>query len=137
MSPAQTFSIEDQFVDAVRGVFAKETVWSTGPLILPHRRVQGDVETAEFVDSSYMTRATYNLKANDLRISLSNGEMLRVAPIAVEYWDRLLAAPSKGRFFLDYIEPCHNVERLNAGWLGSVYVRFKIAITNTCFSSRR
>jgi uncharacterized protein (DUF2342 family) len=125
MGRAQTFSIEDRFVDAVRGVFATDLVWSTGPVILPRRAVQGDVETAEFVDSSYMTWATYNLKTNDLRITLSNGEILRVAPISVEYWDRLLAAPSKGRFFLECIEPCHNVERLNAGWLRSVYIRFR------------
>jgi KTSC domain len=125
VSRAQAFSIEDQFVDAVRGVFGSEPVWSTGPVILPSRAVQGDVETAEFVDSSYMTRATYNLRANDLRITLRNGEILRVAPISVEYWDRLLAAPSKGRFFLQYIKPCHNVERINAGWLIRVYDRFK------------
>ena len=87
--------------------------------------VQGDVETAELVDSSYMTRATYNLRANDLRITLRNGEILRVAPISVEYWDRLLAAPSKGRFFLEYIRPRHNVERLNAGWLRRMYGRVK------------
>jgi hypothetical protein len=125
MSPVQAFSIEDQFVDAVRGVFGTEPVWSTGPMILPRRAVQSDVETAELVDSSYMTRATYHLMANDLRITLRNGEILRVAPISVEYWDRLLAAPSKGRFFLEYIEPCHNIERLNAGWLRRVYDRFK------------
>ena len=125
MSRAQAFSIEDQFVDAVRGVFGSEPVWLTGPAILPRLAVKGDFETAEFVDSSYMTRATSNLRANDLIITLRNGEILRVAPISVEYWDRLLAAPSKGRFFLEYIKPRHNVERLNAGWLRSVYVRFK------------
>ncbi len=125
MSRAQTFSIEDQFVDAVRGVFRSEPVWSTGPVILPSRAVQGDVETAEFVDSSYMTRATYNLRANDLIISLRDGEILRVAPISVEYWDWLLAAPSKGRFFLEYIRPRHNVERVNAGWLRRMYGRVK------------
>ena len=125
MSRAQTFSIEDQFVDAVRGVFRSEPVWSTGPVILPSRAVQGDVETAEFVDSSYMTRATYNLRANDLIISLRDGEILRVAPISVEYWDWLLAAPSKGRFFLKYIRPRHNVERVNAGWLRRMYGRVK------------
>ena len=125
VSRAQAFSIEDQFVDAVRGVFGSEPVWSTGPAILPRRAVKGDLETAEFVDSSYMTRATYNLRANDLIITLRNGEILRVAPISVEYWDRLLGAPSKGRFFLEYIKPCHNVERINAGWLRRVYDRFK------------
>jgi hypothetical protein len=40
MSPASAFSIEDQFVDAVKGVFGTEPVWSTGPLILPRRAVQ-------------------------------------------------------------------------------------------------
>ena len=125
MSPAPAFSIEDQFVDAVKGVFGSEPVWSTGPVILPRRAVQGDVETAEFVDSSYMTWATYNLRANDLRIALRDGELLRVAPISVEYWDSLLAAPSKGRFFLEYIRPRHNVERLNAGWLRRMYDRVK------------
>jgi hypothetical protein len=125
MKAVQAFSTEDQFVDAVRCVFGTEPVWSTGPLILPCRAVQGDVETAELVDSSYMTRAIYNLRANELRITLRNGEVLRVAPFSVEYWDRLLAAPSKGRFFLGYIKPCHNVERLNAGSLRSVYARFK------------
>ena len=76
-----------------------EPVWLTGPAILPRLAVKGDFETAEFVDSSCMTRATSNLRANDLIITLRNGEILRVAPISVEYWDRLLAAPSKGRFF--------------------------------------
>ena len=125
MSRAQAFSIEDRFVDAVRGVFGSEPVWSTGPVTLPSRAVQGDVETAEFFDSSYMTRATYNLRANHLIITLRDSEILRVAPISVEYWDRLLAAPSKGRFFLEYIKPCHNVERLNAGWLRRMYGRVK------------
>lgn len=130
MSPAQAFSIEDQFVDAVRGVFASEPVWSTGPVILPRRAVQGDVETAEFVDSSYITWATYNFRAKDLRITLRDGEVLRIAPISVEYWDCLLAAPSKGRFFLEYVKPCHNVERLNAGWLRSVCVRLRSRLQN-------
>jgi hypothetical protein len=121
----EAFSIVDQFVYAVRGVFESEPVWSTSPAILPRRAVQDDIETAELVDSSYMIRATYNLRTNDLRITLRNGEILRVAPISVEYWDRLLAAQSKGRFFLEYIRPRHRVERLNAAWLRRVYDRFR------------
>lgn len=130
MSPAQAYSIEDQFVDAVKRLFGTEPVWSTGPTILPRRAVQWDIETAELVDSSYMSRATYNLRANDLRITLRSGEILRIAPIAVEYWDRLLAAPSKGRFFFECIEPYHNIERLDAGWLRSVYIRLKSRLQN-------
>ena len=78
-----------------------EPDWSMGPAICLAGQSRVIIETAEFVDSSYMTRATYNLRANDLIITLRNGEILRVAPISVEYWDRLLAAPSKGRFFLN------------------------------------
>jgi hypothetical protein len=121
----QISSIEDRFVHAVKGAIGSESGWSTDPFILCRRTVESDVETAEFADSSYMTQAAYNLRTNDLRITLRNGEILRVAPISVEYWDRLLAAPSTGRFFLRYIKPCHKVERLNIGWLRRMYVRFK------------
>jgi hypothetical protein len=128
MNRSQASSIVDQFVDAVRGVFGSEPGWSMDPIIMPSRAVQSDVETAEFVDSSLLTRATYNLKTNDLRITLRNGEILRVAPISVEYWDGLLAARSKGRFLLVHIKPRLDLERLNASWLRRVYVRFKLRL---------
>jgi hypothetical protein len=95
-----------------------------GPADLASPGSSGDVETAELVDSSYMTRATYNLGANDLTY-------LEKRRNSEDYTDlgRILGqgagCPAKGRFFLEYIKPCHNVERLNAGWLKSVYVRFK------------
>jgi hypothetical protein len=123
MSRVQTSSIEDQFVDAVKSAVESEPDWSTGPLALLRRSDGGDVETAEFADSSYMSRAAYDLKTSDLRITLRNGKFLRVAPIPVEYWDELLVAPSKGLFFARYISPRFNVERL--GWFRRVCVRFK------------
>lgn len=118
-------SIEDRFVDAVKSVLESGLDWSTDPVILFRRTVESDTEAAEFVNSSYMSRAAYNLGTNDLRITLRTGEILRIAPISVEYWDRLLAAPSKGRFFLRCIKPHHNVERLNAGLLKRICGRFK------------
>jgi KTSC domain len=125
MSWEQISSIEDRFVDAVKSALRSETEWSTEPVTLHRRTVDSDVETAEFADSSYISRAAYDLRANDLRLILRNGEILKVAPIPVDYWDRLLAAPSKGRFFLDYIQPRHNVQKLNVGWLRRVYDRLK------------
>jgi len=125
MNREQISSIEDRFVDAVRSALGSGPDWSTDPVILYRRTVESDIKTAEFADSSYMTRAAYNLRANELRITLKNGEILRVAPIPVDYWDRLLAAPSKGRFFLNCIQPRHNVERLNVCWFRRMYDRFK------------
>ena len=125
MNREQISSIEDRFVDAVKSALRLESEWSTEPITLYRRTVKRDIETAEFADSSYITRAVYNLRANDLRITLRNGKILRVAPIPVDYWDRLLAAPSKGRFFLNYIQPRHNVERLDVGWFRRMYDRFK------------
>lgn len=125
MNREQISSIENRFVDAVKGALRSKSDWSTDPFILCRRTVESDVETAEFAGSSYVTQAAYNLRTNDLRINLRNGEILRVAPISVEYWDGLLAAPSTGRFFLRYIKPRHNVERLNIGWFRRMYVRFK------------
>jgi hypothetical protein len=125
MNREQISSIEDRFVDAVKSALRLESEWSMEPVILYRRTVKSDIETAEFADSSYITRAVYNLRANDLRITLRNGNILRVAPIPVDYWDRLLAAPSKGRFFLNYIQPRHNVERLDVGWFRRMYDRFK------------
>jgi hypothetical protein len=125
MNRERISSIEDRFVDAVKSALRLESEWSTEPVVLYRRTVKSDIETAEFADSSYIIRAVYNLRANDLRITLRNGKILRVAPIPVDYWDRLLAAPSKGRFFLNYIQPRHNVERLDVGWLRRIYDRFK------------
>lgn len=125
MSRAQISSIEDRFVEAVKSALESEPDWSGVSVILPRRTVGGDVETAEFADSSYLTGAAYNFSANALRITLRNGEILRIAPMPVEYWDRLLAAPSKGKFFLQYITPRFNVERLNPGWFRRMCVRFK------------
>ena len=125
MNREQISSIEDRFVDAVKSALRLESEWSTEPVTVYRRTIKSDIETAEFADSSYITRAVYNLRANDLRITLRNGKILRVAPIPVDYWDRLLAAPSKGRFFLNYIQPRHNVERLDVGWFRRMYDRFK------------
>jgi uncharacterized protein (DUF2342 family) len=141
MNREQTSSIADQFVDAVKSALESAPEWSTDPVILYRRTVassapaaeavESDIETAEFADSAYITRAAYNLRANDLRITLRNGKILRVAPIAVDYWDRLLAAPSKGRFFIDYIEPRHNVEWINVGWFRRILRSTQVAITNS------
>jgi len=125
MNRKRISSIEDRFVDAVKSALGSGPEWSTDPVLLYRRTVESDIETAEFADSSYIIRASYSLRANDLRITLRNGEILRIAPIPVDYWDRLLAAPSKGRFFLNYIQPRHNVERLNVGWFRRMYDRFK------------
>jgi len=126
MSRVRTSSIEDlfvdQFVDAVRSAIYIEPDWSSGPMPMLSRNRKDDVETAEFADSSYMSRATYHLKASDLRITLRNGRRLRIAPIPVEYWDELLIAPSKGTFFVKVIGPRFKVERL--GWFDKVYSRF-------------
>ncbi len=77
----------------------------------------------KFDDSSYMSRAAYDLTANVLTVVLTNGEFLKVARIPVEYWDRLLAAPSKGGFFVRYIQPRFNVNKL--GWLRRMCVQLK------------
>jgi hypothetical protein len=122
MSRVWTSSIEDQFVRAVKSALDTEPDWSDDPLPMPGRILDGEVETAEFPDSSYMSRATYDLKARDLRITLRDGRLLRIAPIAVEYWDELLAAPSKGTFFLNVIGPRFKVERF--GWLERVRTQF-------------
>ena len=121
MGHVRTSSIEDQFVDAVRSALDTESEWSSGQLTVLSRRPEGDLETAEFTDSSYMSRATYNLKARDLRITLRNCQLLRIAPVPVEYWRELLDAPSA--FFLDFIRPRLNVERL--GWFKRVCGQFK------------
>ena len=131
MNREQTSSIADQFVDAVKSALETAPDWSTDPVILYRRTVESDIETAEFADSAYIARAAYNLRANDLRITLRNGKILRVAPISIDYWDRLQAAPSKGRFFLDYIEPRHNVEWINVGWFRRILRSTHVAITNS------
>jgi hypothetical protein len=137
MNREQISSIADRFVDAVKSALELAPDWSTDPVILYRRTLESDIETAEFADSSYISRAAYNLRANDLRITLRNGKILRVEPIAVDYWDRLVAAPSKGRFFLDYIEPRHNVEWINVGWFRRILRSIQIAITNSVATAAR
>jgi hypothetical protein len=137
MNRQQISSIADQFVDAVKSALESAPDWSTDPVILYRRTVENEIETAEFADSAYITRAAYNLRANDLRITLRNGKILRVVPISVDYWDRLLAAPSKGRFFLDYIEPRHNVEWMNVGRFRRILRSIQIAITNSVATAAR
>jgi hypothetical protein len=70
MNREQISSIEDRFVDAVKSALGSGPDWSTDPVILYRRTVESDIETAGFADSSYMTRAAYNLRANELRITL-------------------------------------------------------------------
>ena len=123
MSRAQASSIEEQFVDAVRGALETAPDWSAEPVTILRRTVQGHIEMVKFDDSSYMSRAAYDLTANDLTVVLTNGEFLKVDRIPVEYWDRLLASPSKGRFFVRYIQPRFNVKKL--GWLRRMYVQLK------------
>ena len=123
MSRAQASSIEDQFVNAVRGALETAPDWSAEPVTILHRTVQGHIEMVKFDDSSYMSRAAYDLTANDLTVVLTNGEFLKVARIPVEYWDRLLAARSKGEFFMRYIQPRFNVKKL--GWLRRMCVQLK------------
>jgi hypothetical protein len=123
MSQNETSPIVDRFVDAVRSALESQPDWSDGPFTLLRRSVEGDVETAEFADSSNMSRAAYDLKTGDLRITLRSGELLRIAPIPVEYWDELLSAPSKGIFFAQYIEPRFRVEKL--GWFRRVHHQLK------------
>jgi hypothetical protein len=123
VSQLQTPLIEDRFVDAVRSALETEPDWSSGQLAVLSRTPEGDHEAAEFADSAFMSRASYDLKARDLRISLRNGQRLRIAPILVEYWDRLLVAPSKSAFFVESIMPHFNVERL--GWFKRVCDRFR------------
>jgi hypothetical protein len=130
MNREQISSIADRFVDAVKSALETEPDWSTDPIILYRRTIESDIETAEFSDSSYISRAAYNLRANDLRITLRNGKILRVVPISVDYWDRLVAAPSKGRFFLDYIQPRHNTERIDLGRFRRTLRSIQIAITS-------
>jgi KTSC domain len=137
MNRQQISSIADQFVDAVKSALESAPDWSTDPVILYRRTVENEIETAEFADSAYITRAAYNLRANDLRITLRNGKILRIVPISVDYWDRLLAAPSKGRFFLDYIEPRHNVEWMNVGRFRRILRSIQIAITNSVATAAR
>jgi hypothetical protein len=137
MNREQISSIADRFVDAVKSALETEPDWSTDPIILYRRTIESDIETAEFSDSSYISRAAYNLRANDLRITLRNGKILRVAPISVDYWDRLLTAPSKGRFFIDYIERRHNVEWINVGWFRRILRSIQIAITNFVATAAR
>jgi hypothetical protein len=123
MSGFQAASIEDQFVDAVRSALETGPDWSAEPVTILRRTVQGHIEMVKFDDSSYMSRAAYDLTANDLTVALSNGEFLKVARIPLEYWDGLLAAPSKGRFFERCIQPRFNVKKL--GWLRRMYVQLK------------
>jgi hypothetical protein len=123
VSRAQASSIEDRFVDAVRGALETAPDWSAEPVTILRRTVQGHIEMVKFDDSSYMSRAAYDLTANDLTVALTNGEFLRVARIPVEYWDGLLAAPSKGGFFVRYIEPRFDVKKL--GWLRRMCVQLK------------
>jgi KTSC domain len=123
MSGFQAASIEDQFVDAVRSALETAPDWSAEPVTILRRTVQGHIEMVKFDDSSYMSRAAYDLTANDLTVALTNGEFLRVARIPVEYWDGLLAAPSKGGFFVRYIEPSFDVKKL--GWLRRMCVQLK------------
>jgi hypothetical protein len=123
VSRAQASSIEDQFVNAVRGALETAPDWSAEPVTILRRTVQGHIEMVKFDDSSYMSRAAYDLTANDLTVALTNGEFLRVARIPVEYWDGLLAAPSKGGFFVRYIEPSFDVKKL--GWLRRMCVQLK------------
>jgi hypothetical protein len=123
VSRAQASSIEDRFVDAVRGALETAPDWSAEPVTILRRTVQGHIEMVKFDDSSYMSRAAYDLTANDLTVVLTNGEFLKVDRIPVEYWDRLLASPSKGRFFVRYIQPRFNVKKL--GWLRRMCVQLK------------
>jgi hypothetical protein len=109
MSGFQAASIEDQFVDAVRSALETAPRWSAEPVKILRRTVQGHIEMVKFDDSSYMSRATYDLTANDLTVALTNSEFLKVARIPLEYWDGLLAALSKGRFFVRRIQPRFNV----------------------------
>jgi hypothetical protein len=109
-------------VNAVRSALDSEPDWSAEPVTIL-RRTDGDLETAEFGESSLMSRAAYDLRANDLRVALRSGELLRVARMPVEYWDRLLAARSKRVFFVTYIKPRFNITRL--GWFRRVGVQFK------------
>jgi hypothetical protein len=103
MTGSQAASIEDQFVDAVRSALDTAPDWSAEPVTIVRRTVEGHIEIAEFEDSSYLSRAAYDLAGNRLTVVLTNGEFLRVARIPVKYWDGLLAAPSKGGFFARYI----------------------------------
>jgi hypothetical protein len=123
MTGSQAASIEDQFVDAVKRALETAPDWSADPVTILRRTVEGHIEVADFDDSSYLSSATYDLAANRLTVVLTNGECLRVPRIPVEYWDGLLAAPSKGRFFAQSIQPRFNVKKL--GWLRRVYVQLK------------
>jgi KTSC domain len=123
VSRAQASSIEDQFVDAVRGALETAPDWSAEPVTILRRTVQGHIEMVKFDDSSYMSRAAYDLTANDLIVVRTNGEFLRIARIPLEYWDRLLAAPSKGGFFVRCIQPRFNVKKL--GWLRRMCIQLK------------
>jgi len=108
--------IEARFADAVRGIFDTHSDWTDAPVVLPGRTFSGDSEFSEFYDSSYIARATYNLKTGDLTVTLRSGELLTAARVPPEYWDRLLVAPSKGRFFLAQIKPQFRVRYPNLGW---------------------
>jgi hypothetical protein len=123
MSGFQAASIEDQFVDAVRSALETAPDWSAEPVTILRRTVQGHIEMVKFDASSYMSRAAYDLTATDLAVALTNGEFLKVAHIPLEYWDGLLAAPSKGRFFERCIQPRFNVKKL--GWLRRMCVQLK------------
>ena len=110
-------------MDAVRRALEVAPDWSAEPVTILRRTVDAHIETAEFDDSSYISRAAYDLAANHLTVVLTNGKFLSVANIPVEYWDGLLAAPSKGQYFARYVGPRFKVEKL--GLLRRVYVKLK------------
>ena len=61
VSRAQASSIEDKFVDAVRDALETALDWSAEPVTILRRTVQGHIEMVKFDDSSYMSRAAYDL----------------------------------------------------------------------------
>ena len=113
MSRAQASSIEDQFVDAVRGALETAPDWSAEPVTILRRTVQGHIEMVKFDDSSYMSRAAYRSYCersdscpDQRRISEDRPDPPRILG---QVW---LAAPSKGGFFVRCIQPRFNVKKL-------------------------
>ena len=116
-------SIEDRFVNAVRNALDSAPEWSAEPVRGVLRKVADEIETADFTDSTHLSRAAYDFRRSELTVLMTNGECLRIAPLPVGYWDGLLSAKSKGKFLFQRILPRFKVVR--RGWLSRMRDQMK------------
>jgi hypothetical protein len=66
------------------------------------------------VESSMLRSVGYDPSTSVLELEFRNGRLSRYAEVGEETYRELMAAPSKGRYFLDYIDDQYPYARVSA-----------------------